>query len=417
MVTCRIASSSGSSAAWVQLATTWSSSRARAASARSANSCPSGCSRTRARRPSEGSGSRRASPAASSWSTTRTAREWVTRSAPASTSTDRPSAHSCSDTSAAGRPPAIPVARLGRLADAVAQREAQRHRGDSPRARYVPRACNKANRSPKTAASGQLVLIALGSAGHEGRHQPEGTADHERCPGSRHAGEADDDYKYARDRERDDQLLQPDKAVIPLLEDGGGCSLGLTLQPVPDCMQPSLVAAGFPGEAPHREHGPGRPQRPRMSSETAFDAMPSPSTMAPDSPSTRWVSGQRLRDVADDLRRLGGVVEDARDQDLRQEDGVDVRGRRLGVRDRVRERHAEQREADDARRGEHRQRAPVARPARRRAGSARPGSRSPAAARRWPRRWRRARRGRRDVGSGVPRRRLRIPRSRSVVRL
>ena len=45
-----------------------------------------------------------------------------------------------------------------------------------------------------------------------------------------------------------------------------------------------------------------------------------------------------------------GVVEHARDQDLREEDGVDVGGRGLRVRDDVRERDAEEREADDARR-------------------------------------------------------------------
>ena len=69
-----------------------------------------GASHTSARRPSEGSDSRWARPAASSRSTTRTARECETRIASASTSTDLPSAHSASDTKAAGRPPAIPVA-------------------------------------------------------------------------------------------------------------------------------------------------------------------------------------------------------------------------------------------------------------------------------------------------------------------
>ena len=60
--------------------------------------------------PSARSGSRRARPAASSRSTTRTARECETRIAPARTSTELPSAHSYRETSAAGRPPAIPVA-------------------------------------------------------------------------------------------------------------------------------------------------------------------------------------------------------------------------------------------------------------------------------------------------------------------
>ena len=95
-----------------------------------------------------------------------------------------------------------------------------------------------------------------------------------------------------------------------------------------------------------------------------------PSTHAPDRPSMRCVSGSDLGDVAQRARRVLGVVEDAGDEDHRQEDGVDVGGRRVEVGDHVRERDAERREAHDAEHEEDDQRrpSPAARRPRRRAG-------------------------------------------------
>src|SRR5919108_695119 len=76
--------------------------------------------------------------------------------------------------------------------------------------------------------------------------------------------------------------------------------------------------------------------------------------------------GQRERergaDVAQELRRLLRVVEDAGDEDHRQEDDVHVRRRRVEVRDDVRPRDAERGEAHDAGDGEHHELDPTLRP-------------------------------------------------------
>ena len=82
-------------------------------------------------------------------------------------------------------------------------------------------------------------------------------------------------------------------------------------------------------------------------------ASPSPVTIAPESPSIRCLSGSTSAIARRNAGRVVGVVEDARDEDHRQEDGVDVGRRGVEVRDRVRERDAERREADHAERDEH----------------------------------------------------------------
>ena len=63
-----------------------------------------------------------------------------------------------------------------------------------------------------------------------------------------------------------------------------------------------------------------------------------------------WTSGSAFGDVVQELRDVVDVVEDAGDEDHRQEHDVRVGRRRLEVRDHVRERDAERGEADDAER-------------------------------------------------------------------
>ena len=109
-----------------------------------------------------------------------------------------------------------------------------------------------------------------------------------------------------------------------------------------------LGRARLPGEAAHRQHEAGDAHSPSTSSATTWWPAPSPLTIAPERPSIRCFSGSASAMSRSTPGASLVVVEDAGDEDHRQEDGVDVGGRGVEVRDRVRERDAERREADDA---------------------------------------------------------------------
>ena len=92
-----------------------------------------------------------------------------------------------------------------------------------------------------------------------------------------------------------------------------------------------------------------------------WSANGAPLTIAADRPVDEVRQRQRLRDVGHERGRRVGVVEDAADDDDRQEDRVDVRGGGVEVRDRVRQRDAERAEADDAGGDEDREHEPALR--------------------------------------------------------
>ena len=98
------------------------------------------------------------------------------------------------------------------------------------------------------------------------------------------------------------------------------------------------VALRVPAEAAHREDD----RRPRVQSAITSEVAercrrgPSPVTIAPDSPSIRCLSGSASAMSRRNAGRVVGVVEDAGDEDHRQEDDVHVGGRGVEVRDHVR---------------------------------------------------------------------------------
>src|SRR3954453_1110349 len=107
------------------------------------------------------------------------------------------------------------------------------------------------------------------------------------------------------------------------------------------------IAARLPREPAHGDRDADR--RPRREHEQRGQMIPEALALDPRArqPVDEVLERQRLGDVADELGRVLLVIEHAGDQDLGEEDGVHVRGRGLRVRDRVRERDAQRREADD----------------------------------------------------------------------
>ena len=107
----------------------------------------------------------------------------------------------------------------------------------------------------------------------------------------------------------------------------------------------STRSALLPAEPAHREDRPGEPPARTTARFPAWSPSDAPVTSAAESPSMTCVERQDLRDVAQERGRGVDVVEDAGDEDHREEDDVRVGRRGVEVRDHVREGDAERREA------------------------------------------------------------------------
>ena len=145
-------------------------------------------------------------------------------------------------------------------------------------------------------------------------------------------------------------LLAPAGLTLPALARARGVAAA-----------PRALAAPTPSGRSARP-GIARPPPRRPPRARPCAVSPPPPTIPAERPSIRCFSGQRLGDRLQRLGQVVGRVEDARDEDQRQEDRVRVRGRRLLVRDRVREGDAERREADHAEQREAEQQQRVLRP-------------------------------------------------------
>ena len=130
----------------------------------------------------------------------------------------------------------------------------------------------------------------------------------------------------------------------PRLRSSGALLVTLLTPALPAPPTTSASCSAIPRRSrARRARAPAAAQTASTSAATRWWPTPSPWTIAPESPSIRCLSGSASAASLDHARRVLGVVEDAGDEDQRQERGVHVGGRRVEVRDRVRERDAERR--------------------------------------------------------------------------